>query len=269
MPRGANKYDEARLQRRLWSPFQLRPALWFDASDISTLSFSGNNLTEWRDKSGNGRNASPSVNPPTLATNLLNGLNVISFNNTSVTQTVTGAYSYTDTDITLISLANTQRTASGRTVYPRLWSFNATGQQDYDNTAGILLAYGYGTVNNLCIYRNSAIIAQSTLSTTSTWAFHIGTKRGGDGTISTNGEDIISGTTSNTALGFDTFRIGNDATGSDSGMNGFIAENIVIPYAVTLKEQKLIEGYLAWKWDLVYNLSTSHPFKNRPPVIGD
>jgi hypothetical protein len=35
------------------------------------------------------------------------------------------------------------------------------------------------------------------------------------------------------------------------------------------RRRQTVEGYLAWKWGLVANLPAAHPFKNRPPLIGD
>jgi hypothetical protein len=49
--------------------------LWLDAADSSTLVLSGSNVTQWNDKSGNGRNVSASSSYPTFTTNgiLFNG----------------------------------------------------------------------------------------------------------------------------------------------------------------------------------------------------
>jgi hypothetical protein len=35
------------------------------------------------------------------------------------------------------------------------------------------------------------------------------------------------------------------------------------------RRRQTVEGYLAHKWGLVANLPAAHPFKNRPPLIGD
>ena len=60
-------------------------ALWLDAADSSTMNLSGSSVTQWRDKSGNGRNATASGSPVYTAA-LQNGLNVIS---------VTGSQAFT------------------------------------------------------------------------------------------------------------------------------------------------------------------------------
>ena len=48
-----------------------------------------------------------------------------------------------------------------------------------------------------------------------------------------------------------------------------VREIIVLYEAVSDLKRQLIEGYLAHKWGLVANLPAAHPFKNRPPLIGD
>ncbi len=48
MPRGFSVYEDALIQRRLWTPDLLRPAVWLDASDISTVILSGSNVTQWK-----------------------------------------------------------------------------------------------------------------------------------------------------------------------------------------------------------------------------
>jgi hypothetical protein len=267
MPRGVSPVDEARLQARLWTPALVLPAVWLDAADLSTITIA-TGVSEWRDKSGNGRHMTAPGTQPALAANSLNGLNTIAFDNRTTTQTLTNAYSYSGTDITLVSLAYSLR-GSARTIYPRLWSMNATGQNDFGNTTGLLLPYGAGSPNNASIFRNNAIMAQSSQNTNDQWALHIGTKSGGSATFSSNGEARVVGSTSNTPFGFNIIRIGNDTAAVDSGLFGNVAEAMIFSYALNLSQQQTIEGYLAWKWGLVANLPAAHPFKNRPPLIGD
>jgi hypothetical protein len=146
---------------------------------------------------------------------------------------------------------------------------NATGQNDFGNTTGLLLPYGAGSPNNASIFRNNAIMAQSSQNTDDQWALHIGTKSGGSATFSSNGETRVVGSTSNTPLGFNIIRIGNDTAAVDSGLFGNVAETGILPFAVTLKEEQQLAGYILWRWGLTANLPAAHPFKNRPPLIGD
>ena len=68
----------------VFSPLDLSPFIWLDGSDTSTITASGGAVSQWSDKSGNGKNVSEgtaSLQPKT-GTTTLNGLNVISFDGT-------------------------------------------------------------------------------------------------------------------------------------------------------------------------------------------
>ena len=57
-------------------------SLWLDGSDLSTFTLDVyNNISQWRDKSGNNRHVAQAVeaNRPTLSTATLNGLNAVKF----------------------------------------------------------------------------------------------------------------------------------------------------------------------------------------------
>jgi hypothetical protein len=64
-----------------FSPLTLSPALWLDAADLTTITESGGRVSQWDDKSGNGRHLTQSnatFQPVTGATTI-NGQNVIDF----------------------------------------------------------------------------------------------------------------------------------------------------------------------------------------------
>jgi len=63
--------------------------------------------------------------------------------------------------------------------------------------------------------------------------------------------------------------LGNDTSASDSGLFGNVAETGILPFAVTLKEEQQLAGYILWRWGLTGLLPAAHPFRNRPPLIGD
>ncbi len=44
-----------------WTPAQLSTALWLDAADAGTITLNGSTVSQWNDKSGNGRNATQST----------------------------------------------------------------------------------------------------------------------------------------------------------------------------------------------------------------
>ena len=55
-----------------------------------------------------------------------------------------------------------------------------------------------------------------------------------------------------------------DGTGS-SGFDGLLGEIIIWNKEISVLEIQKIEGYLAWKWGLVDNLPSDHPYKKRRP----
>jgi hypothetical protein len=60
----------------------IAPALWLDASDTSTITLDGsNNVSEWRDKSGNGRHSTQAtaLSRPAYTPAAVNGRNAITF----------------------------------------------------------------------------------------------------------------------------------------------------------------------------------------------
>lgn len=60
-------------------------AAWWDADDSTTITLNGSTVSEWRDKSGNGRNLTQATaaNQPTYSTNEQNGKPAIIFANAS------------------------------------------------------------------------------------------------------------------------------------------------------------------------------------------
>jgi hypothetical protein len=67
----------------VFTPLDLNPALWLDAADLTTITASGSPLlvSQWNDKSGNGRNFTQgsSTNQPRSQTVTQNGFNVLEF----------------------------------------------------------------------------------------------------------------------------------------------------------------------------------------------
>ncbi|MFM6272695.1 MAG: hypothetical protein ACKPFA_40420, partial [Dolichospermum sp.] len=69
------------LGRKLRTPAQISTDLWLDAADSSTITLNGSTVSQWNDKSGNGRNAiqATATNQPAYTANGLNGKPVLTF----------------------------------------------------------------------------------------------------------------------------------------------------------------------------------------------
>ena len=48
-------------------------------------------------------------------------------------------------------------------------------------------------------------------------------------------------------------------------LNGVISEVIIYNTALTTSQRRIVEGYLAWKWNLEGKLAPSHPYYSAPP----
>ncbi|MFM6187855.1 MAG: hypothetical protein ACKPEQ_31335, partial [Dolichospermum sp.] len=97
-----------------WTPAQIPTALWLDAADASTITLNGSTVSQWNDKSGNGRNATQataSLQPAYNATGI-NGKPAL----------VADANDFLATNGNFVSLSQTSRqwhgvTALGNDVY--------------------------------------------------------------------------------------------------------------------------------------------------------
>ncbi len=70
------------------TPVSMGCQLWLDASDSSTITLSGSNMTQWNDKSGTGKNMVPwtTFSNATVSSNFQNNLNVLNFSGAGVYQ---------------------------------------------------------------------------------------------------------------------------------------------------------------------------------------
>lgn len=266
MPRGVDELDEARLQGRLWTPSVLNPTLWVKANAPGTLTVSGTTVTGVRDAaSGAAWTVAGSIERDLTQ---LGGLPTLRLNNTIANQFLTIASSYAGNELTLVSL-HRNRSAGGRIQYGRLFSlWRATF--DYGSNDGGLLNYGTGGFNGVYFYRNLATNAQTSPLINDVWGCVVATRSGAAVTMSLDGGTRTTGTTAAANFNFGNVRIGNDdGPRADSGMDGYIAENLLIPRALSRSEEFALTGYLAWEWGRVGTLPAAHPFANRPPLIGD
>jgi hypothetical protein len=276
MPRGVSPVDEARLQGRLWTPAQVPLSLWLDGTDLSTLSASGNSVTQWRDKSGFGRNATTSVRAPAFLGNATNNLSAVNFTASSATLLDTPDFNIAPNrqfcSFAVVSGAG----LLGGFTFPRIWV--AKGAGDGSGT-GSTYSQGYfgagpNAGNALQIAGGAGISAPIVTGLDTgpqllTGAFGTAGLAADENSLSANGGTRATLTGQSGALSTTGIRIGSDVSSSNvSSWNSWIGE-IIMTLALSFPQVQAIEGYLAHKWGLTANLPAAHPFKNRPPLIGD
>jgi len=267
MPRGFSDYDAARVQGRLWTPEALRPALWLDAADLSTITIA-TGVSEWRDKSGNGWNVVQGTagNQPDYSLGALNGLNVLTYTSGKLLQTASNFTVLSgNPSFSTFALYRTT-TANAGSVYG--WGGN-TGSTPLNSHGlygdGTNQSYAYAGGNSFAInlvpnneYGIMTYVKPAgAINVSGSVSFRNGTANN-TGTPSSNTPNISSGFP---------ISIGRWADYTLNTLVGDLAEFLILGYAASARERLAAEGYLSWKWGI--RLAADHPFANRPPLIGD
>jgi hypothetical protein len=280
MPRGVDRWDEANIQRRLWTPAVLQDALclWLDATDLASLGGASGLLSQWSDKSPRGNHAAQTTgaNRPALAYDQINNRPTVQFR-TASSQYMTFATSGFATgnagraEFMLVKPVDTTTrcilSSYGAFAVTRLFDFELNGftvdingrhwfhtfEDGYYGNAGTVVAgspaiyavaySGGGTSSSARLYTNGG-------SETLTFAAGLSAPN--------SALDTGSGSTGYLGARVDLFGYSN----ADIGEVLFLSRD------VTAAERQNIEGYLAWKWGLAERLDASHPFRNQPPLIG-
>jgi hypothetical protein len=127
---------------------------------------------------------------------------------------------------------------------------SATNVQTLDRFGGTFIASGATLTPNVRFMHGAIINGGS-----NSFLYLNGTQTGTAGSTPT-----VSGTA-------DTVSIGayQDGASPSAALNGTMNE-ILLYYAIlTTAQRQNIEGYLAWKWNLVGSLPATHPYKLFPP----
>jgi hypothetical protein len=214
-------------------------ALWLDGADPSSLTFSsGSNVSQWRDKSGNDRNANVSSNAFATWSNTTSGLQ---FNNSFYTTPYTAdppsetaflVFRYTGTNN--LDMIMVGAYTSGREI--------AVYNGDYVTAGLIKASIAWLPRASFTPQVIQLITTQSSSSATS---------------VSVNGGTATTG-------GGVTFTSGNVTTlgrenGTGGGYVGSIYELILFSNVLTPVQRQSVEGYLATKWGLRASLPSTHP----------
>jgi hypothetical protein len=233
-----------------WTPAQISPALWLDASDSntlfaantgSTLATVGGAVGRWEDKSGSARHVSQATpeNRPTLISpsgvNFSSASHILAGN---VINSTTLSFYYVTSD---------RAGAVGLPVYNGDASNDGLGPVHNYRSGKIDVLYG-GIVFPLSSLTQNVGVDTIVGFRRSASAIAIA-KNGTAGTISTS--SIPKTPTLH-------FSVGQNGS-------GVLREAIVASSYLADSVGQQIEGYLAWKWGLAANLPAGHPYKSAAP----
>jgi hypothetical protein len=270
-------YREAQFQGRLWTPALERPALWLDTFDIAAIVGVSGAVSQLTDKSGYGRHFTQgnSVLRPSLDS-VLQPQSVLWDGSNDALQRSVEAWAYVYPVSFFVSL----RAVSWTTAYNTTFEFYGSGDA---SVAG--WSYFVKSNGKTAIYTNDTAGGQRNYDGTGALTFSTGTTNILCGTIGNNiintwGNGAVDGTVSGTWTQRTNLGSGNCDIGSGVRFNRYtnwrIREAIIFTgVALTNVFRQRMEGYMAWRaasfGDItaLNNLPAAHPFKNRPPLIGD
>ena len=269
-----------------WTPAELpNLALWLDAEDAASITLNGSTVAQWSDKSGNARHATQAtaLNQPTYNATGLNGMPVLTFDGTnSVLQagdTTTWRFLHNGSLYTIIGVwrpgtvstpgsqtmtALTTSNNSGSSSVGQYFAFGDNFGFRYNVTSGgagvTFVSISRTYTNILGSFGNATIITLKVDPANATAGNRLFT--------SVNGGSLIGG---NTLTGNVTTANSNIPLAIGGGAGTFrylggMSEILIIEGDASSNLTKL-QGYLAWKWGLVANLPSGHPFKNTPPTV--
>lgn len=273
-----------------WSPFDINVVAWIDASDTNSYSTAGSTLTSVTDKSGT-YSVMGIGGTPTVVSNGLNSLNVFDFD---------GNGEFIQSDGTLSQTYRPQTDGSGNhwavgvfKAYfvdgdkDSFWSYetntSSSTKRDYaissggggSNTWPGELDLDTPTVNN----RISSTIGNKQLwnlqsASINQWVIvscwfnktgnQIGNRLNGNNAF-TPVNDYDNSIQTNQELRLMRNRASQELDGRLAEF--FAVADIPGNSGTDLSDLEKAEGYLAWKWGLVYLLPSGHPYKNSEPVL--
>lgn len=232
-----------------WTPANITTALWLDADDASTITLNGSTVSQWRDKSGNAKHASQATlaNQPAYTINGLNGKSVLTFD---------GSNDFLNANLSLSTgtfvIVGKLAVNTGILYYPLGFQSGATTGY---------FAGGTNQNQKSGLFNGSVILtAPQTVS--------LNTPFIGAGGFSASGMLVsFNGNAPQTNLA--TFSMNTLIIGTRGNFsfyfNGEICEVVFTNTTLSTADRQRLEGYLAWKWGLVANLPSGHPYKNSPP----
>lgn len=240
-------------QSPLWTPALIAPAVWLDAADASTITLNGTTVSQWNDKSGNLRNASQSTaaSQPTYTQSGIGSKPSLTFDGGDF---LTGTWAAANEPQATLAMVGNH--ASDQNIQVSV----SIGQTSTNNGFGI----GW---NGSGVYFASFLWGKSEARRngfTSDPVIQIGALSNTNIVQSFNGtEDSVAVTSPGSVT--TSYQVGAISGTFPVSANTRIAEVVILKSVITIFDRQKLEGYFAWKWGLVGNLPSTHPYKNSPP----
>lgn len=221
--------------QELWTPAQISTAAWYDSSDSSTITLSGSNVSQWNDKSGNGRHLGMGTagNQPAYdTTGSFNGLNSVNFDGSTDYMTASVSFS----------------------IGWQICAVVPEGLQSYGSPLSYTTKHG--------LIREDTTLTQYTVGSHA-W-----------GSTISRVNSVLSTAMNVTASIYDnggtpqslTPQVGRDSNGGTYEVCQ-LGEIILLDQQPTTEIREKLEGYLAWKWGCIADFPAGFTYKNDPPYV--
>lgn len=230
-------------------------SLWLDAADRTTLTLSGSNVTQWRDKSGNAYNATGFGG--TALTSFGSGLSGITLNGSDTYFYASNATAMnTTSNLSAFVVATFGNMTND---WRRLLSF---GDPDYNAIANAVAFERYSTANQITLERTGFGTPLNTYNVPFQFVGSVVFNSSG-GNQYVNG--ILNSTgTSAGAFNYSLYNVGR-YSGGGFVWTGVVCEVIAYNASLTTAQRQQVEGYLASKWGLRSSLPNNHPYRLTKP----
>lgn len=252
---------------QLWTPANITTALWLDAVDASTVTTVSGAVSQWNDKSGNGRNASQltAQDRPTYNLSGLNNRQSVNFDGDGDNLVLPTGFlnRATAVSVAFVLLGPTQQNDAifgPSTINSEGLELVYTSVVDWPTLVRInnvpKFTSGLWSTNS----QPAISILQADALATAGWF---------------NGSTVSAvSATGIAALNFNgVYAIGTYSNNISNASGGIVSAQMnlgefIISTAVwSTSDRQRIEGYLSHKWALTASLPTDHPYKSSPPYI--
>jgi hypothetical protein len=254
-----------------WTPAKLTTAAWYDGADASTLTTVGGAVSQWNDKSGNGRHVSQAVanQQPSYSNNavvfdgvddLLKRNTAFIYANGSADVYIVGAFDGGNFDKRLFAESNSADNNPWYSIFQ--------GRREIDAT--MTSAYIRDSSNTIRL-SNASILSASGALDLSTRKLYQARDTGSSVVHRVGGGSTVSLSYTRGATTLDRFGLGGFPerptlpTGG-SFMRADLNELIVVPSLLSDSDRQKVEGYLAHKWGMTASLPSAHPYKSAAPT---
>lgn len=233
-----------------WTPAELSTAIWLDAADAATITLNGSSVSQWNDKSGNGRHATQATasQQPTYLSAAVNSKNAISFDGSNDRLFRVGSFTVSSYSCFVISTPTAASSAylflfSRNKQNALISKYASPGNYEVYVETGRTVLSGTATGQNISYWEFSGTTATGRFNAT----------LGGTASLTDNTTTVNS------------YYIGSSDAGDYS--NATICEILLFPSVLSTLDRQKCEGYLAHKWGLTASLPSDHPYKAAPPYL--